>query len=189
MCQTFQHLQVLWITWFPPGLGILRLTFQSQGPVCFRSPAQVLTPSSASSHRHCMQAYTSEQKCLRPHKDYKRQIPKLWLWFELFPRPCGLVVGVSVSCIHICFPLFTDLLIRSRMPSQRVTLNVPDLPAPASALDNVVSSWSGHPSSNISVTGASVPPFSGSGVDALFRFLPSSPMLLCSYVVPVDRDE
>jgi len=33
----------------------------------------------------CMQAYTSEQKCLRPHKDYKRQIPKLWLWFELLP--------------------------------------------------------------------------------------------------------
>jgi len=34
---------------------------------------------------NCMQAYTSEQKCLRPHKDYKRQIPKLWLWFELLP--------------------------------------------------------------------------------------------------------
>jgi len=33
----------------------------------------------------CMQAYTSEQKCLRPHKDYKRQIPKLWLGFELLP--------------------------------------------------------------------------------------------------------
>jgi len=35
----------------------------------------------------CTQVYTSEQKCLRPHKDYKRQIPKLklWLWFELCP--------------------------------------------------------------------------------------------------------
>jgi len=37
----------------------------------------------------CMQAYTSEQKCLRPHKDYKRQIPKLWLWFELLPSLGG----------------------------------------------------------------------------------------------------
>jgi len=41
--------------------------------------------ASVAVHGLCMQAYTSEQKCLRPHKDYKRQIPKLWLWFELLP--------------------------------------------------------------------------------------------------------
>ena len=34
----------------------------------------------------CMQAYTSEQKCLRPHKDYKRQIPKLWLGVRTFAQ-------------------------------------------------------------------------------------------------------
>ena len=36
--------------------------------------------------RDCMQAYTSEQKYLRPHKDYKRQIPKLWLRVRTFAQ-------------------------------------------------------------------------------------------------------
>ena len=47
--------------------------------------------------------HTPEQQVCILNTTYKRQISADRIEFELFPRPCGLVVGVSVSCIHFAF--------------------------------------------------------------------------------------
>jgi len=46
-----------------------------------------------------MQAYTSEQKCLRPHKDYKRQSPKLYFGSNFCPVE---VAQRPKASVHMC---------------------------------------------------------------------------------------
>jgi len=44
--------------------------------------------------------HTPEQQVCILNTTHKRQILEDRIEFELFPRPCGLEVGVSVTCIH-----------------------------------------------------------------------------------------